>query len=162
VGRWLGGGFLNQQATPQSDAIICGVNRRREPDYTKTQSVKRGKIEPHCGGRPITTMIIEWADHGSHRLTVRTLLDTGCTTLLLSQACADRFHIPQIKRESKLKLHHFAGELIEGAGKAYSAPLPLRYRKHYTREVFEIAPLEPGVDVFLPFWWIAKHAPQGV
>jgi hypothetical protein len=21
--------------------------------------------------------------------------------------------------------------------------------------------MEPGVDVFLPFWWIAKHPPQG-
>jgi hypothetical protein len=107
-------------------------------------------------------MIIEWTDHGSHRLTVRALLDTGCTTLLLSQACADRFRIPRIRREDKVELRNFAGELVEGAGEAYSAPLLLRHRKHYTREVFEIAPLEPGVDVFLPFWWIAKHAPQGV
>jgi len=27
--------------------------------------------------------------------------------------------------------------------------------------VFEVAPLEPEVDLFLPFWWIAKHPPQG-
>jgi len=25
-----------------------------------------------------------------------------------------------------------------------------------------VAPLQPKVDIFLPFWWIAKHPPQGV
>jgi len=44
----------------------------------------------------------------------------------------------------------------------YTKPLLLQHRKHYSREVFEIAPLEPEVDLFLPFWWIAKHPPQGV
>jgi transposase InsO family protein len=106
-------------------------------------------------------MVIEWQDEGSHRLSVRALLDTGCTTLLLSQACADRFRIPRRTREEKVELRNFAGELVVGAGEAYSEPLLLQHRKHYTREVFEIAPLEPGVDVFLPYWWIAKHVPQG-
>jgi len=27
--------------------------------------------------------------------------------------------------------------------------------------VFEVAPLVPEVNLFLPFWWIAKHPPQG-
>jgi len=43
----------------------------------------------------------------------------------------------------------------------YTEPLLLQHRMHYSREVFEVAPLEPGVDLFLPFWWIAKHPPQG-
>jgi hypothetical protein len=106
-------------------------------------------------------MIIEWTDHGSHRLTLRTLLDTGCTTPLLSQACADRFRIPRVVRDKRVELRNFAGEVVKGAGKEYSVPLLLQHRKHYTREVFEIAPLEPHVDAFLPFWWIAKHPPQG-
>jgi hypothetical protein len=37
----------------------------------------------------------------------------------------------------------------------------LQHRKHYTREAFEVFPMEPKVDIFLPFWWIAKHPPQG-
>jgi hypothetical protein len=37
----------------------------------------------------------------------------------------------------------------------------LQHRKHFTRETFEVSPMEPGVDIFLPFWWIAKHQPQG-
>jgi len=106
-------------------------------------------------------MILEWEEDGSHRLTVNALLDTGCTTPLLSQACADRFRIPRVHREEKVGLRNFAGDLVEGAGEAYSVPLLLRHKQHYTKEVFEIAPLEPGVDLFLPFWWIVKHAPQG-
>jgi len=43
----------------------------------------------------------------------------------------------------------------------YTEPLLLQHRKHYSPEVFEVAPLEPEVDLFLPFWWIAKHPPQG-
>jgi len=43
----------------------------------------------------------------------------------------------------------------------YTEPLLLQHRKHYSQEVFEVAPLEPIVDIFLPFWWIAKHPPQG-
>jgi len=39
-------------------------------------------------------MILEWEEDGSHHLTVNTLLDTGCTTPLLSRACTDRFRIP--------------------------------------------------------------------
>jgi hypothetical protein len=147
MGRKLGGGFFNLRASLQPEAIICGVNR------------KPGKNEPHCGGRPIVTMTIEWADRGSYRLTIRVLLDTRCTTLLLSRDCADRLRIPQIRREKRDERRNFAGELVEGAGESYSAPLLLRHRKHFTREVFEIASLELGVDVFLPFRWISKHAP---
>jgi len=43
----------------------------------------------------------------------------------------------------------------------YTELLLHQQRKHYSREVFEVAPLEPEVDLFLPFWWIAKHPPQG-
>jgi len=43
----------------------------------------------------------------------------------------------------------------------YTELLLLQHRKHYSQEVFEVAPLEPEVDLFLPFWWIAKHPHQG-
>jgi len=41
----------------------------------------------------------------------------------------------------------------------YTEPLLLQHRKHFLREVFEVTLLEPEVDIFLPFWWIAKHPP---
>jgi len=44
----------------------------------------------------------------------------------------------------------------------YTEPLLLQHQKHYSQGVFEVALLELEVDLFLPFWWIAKHPPQGV
>ena len=43
----------------------------------------------------------------------------------------------------------------------YTEPILLQHRKHFTREIFDVAPIEPEVDLFLAFWWIAKHPPQG-
>jgi len=43
----------------------------------------------------------------------------------------------------------------------YTRTLLLQHRKHFSREVLEVAPLEPEVNIFLPFWWIAKHPSQG-
>jgi hypothetical protein len=53
------------------------------------------------------------------------------------------------------------GNLVTRAGEKYTQPMLLEYRKHYSRENFEVSPLEPGVDLFLPFWWIDKHPPPG-
>ena len=148
---------------PQPDTIICGASRKRKPEQQGTPTTKHPKTsnEPYYGNRPIVPMILEWEEDGSHCLTVNVLLDTGCTTPLLSQARADLFRIPRVHREEKVGLCNFAGELVKGVGEAYLVPLLLRHKQHYTKEVFEIAPLEPGVDLFLPFWWVVKHAPQG-
>lgn len=80
---------MSQRASPQPDAIICAVSKRQEHGEKALQSNKHSKTEPHCGGRPIVTKILEWTDQGSHWLIVQALLNTGCTTLLLSLACAD-------------------------------------------------------------------------
>jgi len=53
------------------------------------------------------------------------------------------------------------GEEVKGAGMEYTEPLLLQHQNHHSREVFEVAPLELEVDLFLPFWWMAKHPPQG-
>jgi len=44
----------------------------------------------------------------------------------------------------------------------YTKPLLPQHRKHYSQEVFQVAPLEPEVDIFLPFWWIVKNTPHKV
>jgi len=40
--------------------------------------------------------------------------------------------------------------------------LQLQHRRHFTKEKFEISPMDPTVDIFLPFWWVTKHPPQGI
>jgi len=39
--------------------------------------------------------------------------------------------------------------------------LLLQYRKHYSREKFEISPMDTEIDIFLLFEWISAHPPQG-
>jgi hypothetical protein len=94
--------------------------------------------------------------------TVHVLLDTGCSVPLISRALTSRKAIPTLSHEINIDIRNFSGDIVQGAGENYTLPLLLQHRKHYTQEVFEVAPLEPGVDIFLPFWWIAQHAPQGV
>jgi hypothetical protein len=93
--------------------------------------------------------------------TVHVLLDTGCSVPLISKTLTNDKNIPTLSHEKSIDIRNFSGDIVEGAGEHYTLPLLLQHRKHYTQEIFEVAPLEPGVDIFLPFWWIAKHAPQG-
>jgi len=54
-----------------------------------------------------------------------------------------------------------SGEIVPGSGEEVTERLALQHRRHFSREVFDVAPLEPEVDVFLPFWWIACHPLMG-
>lgn len=51
---------------------------------------------------------------------------------------------------------------MKGARLEYTRPLRLQHRRYFTQKVFEVTPLEPEVDDFLPFWWISQHPPRGV
>ena len=91
---------------------------------------------------------------------IRALLDTGCSVPLISKKLTEHLNLPKIQQEKAAPLRNCSWEEVKGAGIEYTQPLLLQHRKHFSREVFEVAPLEPEVDIFLPFWWIAKHPPQ--
>jgi len=103
-------------------------------------------------------MIILW---GPAQYAVQILLDTGSTVPLISMRITKRYDIPRIRRHQAAPLRDCSGEEVKGAGMEYTKPLLLQHWKHYSQEVFQVAPLEPEVDIFLPFWWSAKHPPQG-
>jgi len=98
---------------------------------------------------------------GSRDHQVRVLLDTGCSIPLINQGTAKKLGIALQKHSRTIPIENFTGQTVEGAGQYYTKPLPLRYRRHVTRERFEVSPMEEGVDIFLPFWWIDKHPPWG-
>jgi len=103
-------------------------------------------------------MIISW---GPTQHAVRVRLNTGCSLPLISTRITERLDIPRICRREVAPLLNCSGEEVKGAGVQYTEPPMLQHRKHYSWEVFEVVPLEPEIDLFLPFWWIAKHPPQG-
>jgi len=104
-------------------------------------------------------MVIHW---GTTKQMVRVLLDTGCSVPLISKQLVEAHDIPCRKRTEKaMILRNCSGEQVKGAGLEYTVPLKLQHRRHLTMEVFEVVPLEPETDVFLPYWWIVQHPPQG-
>ena len=92
---------------------------------------------------------------------VRTLLDTGCSIALINQATAEKLGVEQYQREKPRHIQNYTGEHVPGAGQYYTAPLLLQHRRHFTKEKFEVSPMDPEVDLFLPFEWIMRHPPQG-
>ena len=92
---------------------------------------------------------------------VKVLLDTGCSVALINRATTQRLGIRQKQHAHPVKIENYTGETVPGAGQFCTETLRLQHRKHYTRQRFEISPMEEGIDVFLPFWWITEHPPQG-
>jgi len=98
---------------------------------------------------------------GEEKHPVQVLLDTRCSVPLINQQTAARLQIPLEKYQQKRTMESYTGEAIKGAGEYYTVPMKLQHRRHFSKEAFAVTPMEKTVDKFLPYWWIAKHAPQG-
>ena len=92
---------------------------------------------------------------------VKVLLDTGCSINLINQQTAMKLGLEKQKHNEARVIENFTGEKVIGAGQFYTNPMRLQHRKHFTKETFEISPMEEGIDIFLPFGWIEQHPPQG-
>ena len=126
--------------------IICGTSRKKEPSKKN-----------HRGTRPIIEMVL----HEKKSHLVRVLLDTGCSIALINQQTAERLGLKLLRHTRPVKIENYTGETVPGAGQYYTEPLQLQHGKHYTKQRFEVSPMEGEIDVFLPFWWVAEHPPQG-
>jgi len=104
-------------------------------------------------------MILHW-ENKEH--TLRTLLDTGCSIAIINQQTVERLGITRKEHDHPIQVENFIGEIVKGAGQWYTESPRLQHRKHFTKESFEILPMEKGVDILLPFQWITNHPPQGV
>jgi len=67
-----------------------------------------------------------------------------------------------LKHDLAIRIENYTGQPVEEAGIFYTKPLLLQHQRHFSKEIFEVTPMEPEVDIFLPYWWISKHLPQGV
>jgi len=152
-------GFLGSQGPPRPKTckLICGVSKRKSEEPSAGTPPKKEK--PTSGTRPVITMKLYDKQNIGHQ--IKALLDTGCSINLISQRTIDRLEIPRKEHEEKRMIESFTGTIGPGAGQYYTDPLRLQHRKHFSREVFEISPMEEGVDIFLPFSWIEQHPPQG-
>jgi len=154
----LGGiqlGFLRNPATAPGGVrtIICGASKRKPGVSNEERPTKKPRN---------TRLIIDMLLHnGTQRKPIKALLDTGCSIALINQKTVDKWGIQKKKHKEARTIESFTGATIQGAGQYYTKPLCLQHRKHFSQEVFEISPMEEGIDVFLPFKWIEQHPPQG-
>jgi len=98
---------------------------------------------------------------GQQKHWIKALLDTGCAIALINQKTIEQLGIQQTKRKNPIQIENYMGEVVEGAGQWCTEPMRLQHQNHYTRERFEISPMDPEIDVFLPFGWITQHPLQG-
>jgi len=154
-------GFLRGQLPPQPEAftIVCGASEKRknrEPSAETPSSKKPRK--PASGTRPVIDMVLYQGEKGHP---IKVLLDTGCSIALINEKTTEKLGLEWWKHKQAHSIESFTGESVKGAGQCYTEPLLLQHRKHFTREKFEISPMDTEIDVFLPFEWISSHPPQG-
>ena len=109
---------------------------------------------PKSGPVPVIVMILYC---GEQEQTVRALLDTGSTVLLLSLSKVECHQILIAERETKRIIQDYMGQEVPGAGEFFTSPLLLQHRHHFSRLSFEVAPLAGYYDIIMPCWWLAKH-----
>jgi len=99
--------------------------------------------------------------YGNQNHPIKALLDTGCSVALINQQTIERLGIPRIQHNHPVEIENYTGKKVDGAGQYYTETMRLQHRNNYMQERFEISPMDPEIDIFLPFWWITEHPPQG-
>ena len=94
---------------------------------------------------------------GEEKHQIQVLLDTGCSIALLNSRTVEKLGIKKKEYRQTHSIKNYTGESVKGAGQFYMEPMLLQHRNDYSREKFEILPMEPNIDVFLPFDWITAH-----
>jgi len=92
---------------------------------------------------------------------VKAVLDTGCSVALIKQQTIERLGIQTETHKNPRTIENFTGEVVKGAVQSYTGIMRLQHRKHFSKETFEVTPMEAAIDIFLPFSWIEQHPPQG-
>jgi hypothetical protein len=135
-----------QKASPSSDA-----SNHKKP--------KQAPPEPKSGKRPEITMIISF--RGKKNIPARVLLEFGCTTPIESEKWIEEHNVPFVTRKEQKEIQNFAGDTVEDCGWCYTFPITCQHGDQYSKETFEIGPMEDSCDLMLPSWWIVKHKARG-
>ena len=115
------------------------------------------EFAPVRDGLPMVKARISW-DGDQIGRTLVVLLDTGCSTMLISSEFVFSHGVPWVKRDRRAPLVDAGGGLLEGSGEAHSLPMKLHFGSHVTRERFDLLPMKgQPYQAIIPFWWLAKH-----
>ena len=156
----IGVGFLGGPEPPQPEAFLrtCGASKKRKNEEPSVGTPRKKLRKPARGARPIIEMVLH---QGQKTHQARVLLDTGCSIALINSQSVKKWGIETTERAEPLRIENYTGKPVPDAGRFYTGTLRLQHRRHFSQERFEVSPMEPGIDIFLPFHWIAAHPPQG-
>jgi hypothetical protein len=109
--------------------------------------------------RPEITMLISF--RSKKNIPARVLHDSGCTTSIASERWIEELNVPFVTHKEQKEIQNFAGDIVEDCGWCYPFPITCQHGDHYSKETFEIGPMEDSCDLILPYWWIVKHKARG-
>ena len=108
-------------------------------------------IPPKIGARPIVNRKLSWRDNPG--INVRVMLDPGANVPVLSQSLVGEYKIPVVFQELAEIIAGYDGAESKGAGSAYTFACTLSLADHYTKESFEVSPLQNDYDILMPWRW---------
>jgi len=119
-------------------------------DSITHKKTKQAPPEPRSGKRPGIMMLISF--RGKKNIPARVLLDSGCTTPIASEKRIEEHNVPFFTRKDQKEIQNFAGDTVGNCGWCYTFPITCQHGDHYSKETFEIGPMEDSCDLMLPYW----------
>ena len=111
---------------------------------------------PVVGRLPFIDMKLSW--DASQEYSVRAMIDCGANVPVISQSFVDMHKVPGVQRSHAHGLTMADGsESATNRGRAYTHACTLRCGNHFSREWFEIFPLQSAHEILLPWSWIITH-----
>ena len=101
-------------------------------------------------------MILNWEDNPE--INVRVMLDPEANVPVLSQSLVGEHKVPVVLRERTEIIAGYDGAECKCAGSAYTFACTLSLADHYTKESFEVSPLQDVHDILMPWWWTFPHS----
>ena len=126
------------------DSLAHGVSKKT---FFKKHNLP---IPPKLGARPIINMKLSWGDNPE--INVRVMLDPGANVPVLSQSLVGEHKIPVTLWERAEIIAGCDCAAGKGAGSAYTFACTLSLADHYTKESFEVSPLQDDHDILMPWW----------
>jgi hypothetical protein len=86
---------------------------------------------------------------GQKMFCAQTMFNTGRAIPIISSKFIVEHNLPMITHNRTLRINGADWCVLSGAGEAFTYSLLLQYKQYYTRETFEVGPLESEMDIIL-------------
>ena len=134
--------------------LACGS---LAPGVSEKTLRKKQKLpmQPKRGARPIINIKLSRGDNPE--IDIRVMHDPGAHVPVLSKSLVGEYKVPEVLQERAKIIAGYDCAAGKGAGSAYTFACTLSFTDHYTKESFEVSPLQNDHDILMPWWWTLVH-----